>query len=140
MAIAGVGAAFRRWSGSAWVPIAQINSISGPGMTRETIDTTSLDTTGGYRTFITGFRDGGTMELTMNFTRAAYDLMKTDFEATATVNYELTLPDADNTTFEFEGLVTDLPLEVPTDDKVAMTVTIKISGQVTVNSGSGSGA
>jgi predicted secreted protein len=107
-------------------------------MTRDFIDVTSLDSTGGYREFIAGFRDGGTVNLTMNFTRTTYDLMKTDFEDDAAQNYEILLPDNDSTSFEFEGLVTELPLEIPTDDKVTANVTIKIVGQVTVNSGSGS--
>ena len=66
---AGVGTLFRRWSGTAWVNIAEINSISGPNMSRDTIDVTSLDSTGGYREFIPGFRDGGTVQLAMNFVR-----------------------------------------------------------------------
>lgn len=137
-AFAGVGTMFRRWSGAAWVNIAEINSISGPSMTRDTIDVTSLDSTGGYREFITGFRDGGTVQLTMNFTRATYDTMKTDFESDDLQDYEIMLPDNENTSFEFSGLVTEIPLEIAADDKVTATVTIKISGEVTVESGSGS--
>ena len=52
-------------------------------------------------------------------------------------NYEIVLPDAENTTLEFEGLVTELPLTVPADDKVTADVTIQITGEVTLNSGSG---
>lgn len=135
---AGVGTQFRRWSGSAWVPIAEINSITGPGMTRDTIDVTSLDSVGGYREFIGGFRDGGTVQLTMNFLRASLDTMKTDFEDDTLQGYEIVLPDDETTTLEFSGLVTELPLEIPPDDKITMTVSIKVSGQVTLNSGSGS--
>lgn len=138
MAIAGVGTVFRRWSGTAWGSIAEVNSITGPSMTRDFIDVTSLDSTGGYREFIAGFRDGGTVVLAMNFTRATYDLMKTDFESDAAVLYEIVLPDPDQTSLEFMGLVTELPLTVPTDDKVTADVTIKVDGQVTVNSGTGS--
>lgn len=138
LAKAGVGTQFRRWSGAAWVAIAEINSITGPGMTRDTIDVTSLDSTGGYREFIGGFRDGGTVQLTMNFIRASLDTMKTDFESDTLQGYEIVLPDDETTTLEFSGLVTELPLEIPPDDKITMTVSIKVSGQVTLNSGSGS--
>jgi predicted secreted protein len=137
-AIAGVGTLFRRWSGSAWVNIAEINSITGPGMTRETIDVTSLDSTGGYREFIGGFRDGGTVVLAMNFTRAGLDTMKDDFESDDLQSYEIVLPDDENTTVEFTGVVTELPLTITPDDKVTQDVTIKVSGEVTVDSGSGS--
>ena len=139
-AIAGVGTKFRRWSGSNWVDIAEINSIDGPSKSRDTIDVTSLDSTGGYREFIGGFRDGGTVTLPMNFTRATYDAMNTDFESNVLQNYEILLPDLEGTSFEFEGLVSELGMAVPTDDKVTADVTIKVSGQVTINSGSGSSA
>lgn len=146
LAISGVGTQFRRWSGTAWAALAEISSISGPTMTRDFIDVTSLDSVGGYREFIAGFRDGGTVSLTMNFTRATYDLMKQDFEDDTAKFYEIVLPDKDangnliNTSFEFEGLVTELPLEIPTDDKVTANVTIKVNGMVTVNSGAESGS
>jgi len=139
-AIAGVGTEFRRWNGANWVNIAEINSITGPTKSRDTIDVTSLDSTGGYREFIGGFRDGGTVTLPMNFTRDTYDLMNTDFESDALQNYEILLPDSAGTSFEFEGLVTELGLAIPADDKVTADVTLKVSGQVVVNSGSGSSA
>lgn len=137
-AVAGVGTLFRRWNGSAWVELAEITNISGPGMTRDVIDVTSMTSTGGYREFIAGFRNPGTMNLTMNFRRDTYDLLKSDFESDELQNYEIVLPDTENTTFEFEGLVTELPLSIPPDDKISAEVVIQISGEVTVNSGSGS--
>jgi predicted secreted protein len=138
---AGVGTLFRRWNTVThkWVNIAEINSITGPSMSRDTIDVTSLDSTGGYREFITGFRKAGTVALKMNFTRPTYELMKDDFENDALQNYEIVLPDIENTTIEFEGLVTELPLTVPADDKMTADVTIQVSGQVTINSGASSG-
>jgi predicted secreted protein len=141
-AVAGVGTEFRRWGGSTnphWVAIAEINSITGPGMSRDTIDVTSLDSTGGYREFITGFRNAGTITLAMNFTRDTYETMLTDFESNVHQNYEISLPDIETTTWEFQGLVTELPLNIPADDKITADVTIQISGQVIINSASGSG-
>lgn len=138
--VAGAGTEFRRWDsdGGSWEKVAWVNSISGPDASRETIETTSLDATDKYRTFIAGFRDSGSISLSMTFTREEYDIMKGDFEDDIAKNYEMILPDADNTSLEFEGLVTECPLEVPADDKLTMEISIKISGKVTVASGSGS--
>ena len=141
MAIAGVGTVFNRWdptSGSAggWKRIAEINNITGPGMSRDTIDTTTLDTQDGYRTFIAGFRNAGTMTLAMNFTQASYLLMKGDFESNDPVAYQVVLPDTEETVIEFDGLVTEIPLTIPTDDKITADVTIQISGPVDVFKGS----
>lgn len=130
-AVAGVGTRFLRNG----LPLAEVNSITGPGMTRDFIDVTSLDSTGGYREFTAGFRDGGTVTLNMNFTRATYALMKQDFEDDEVQDYEIVLPDVDATSVEFLGLVTELPLNIPTDDKITADVTIKVSGQVVINSG-----
>ncbi len=141
-AVSGAGTEFRRWNSStgAWAKIAEINSISGPRATHATIDVTSLDSTGGYREFITGFRDAGTVTLNMNFTRSGWETMQTDFESDTAVNYEIVLPDAENTTIEFQGLVTECPLDIPMDNKITCSIVIKISGQITVASGSGPSA
>ena len=140
-AVAGVGTRFRRWNTTltAWEDISEINSINGPTKSRDTIDTTSLDSTGGYREFIAGFRDGGTVSLSMNFTRDTYELMNNDFESDVAQNYEIVLPDVENTTLEFVGFVTEVPLSIPTDDKITADVTIKVSGKPVINSGASSG-
>lgn len=139
-AFSGVGTKFRRWDGAGnWENLAEVNSISGPTMTRDFIDVTSLDSTGGYREFITGFRDAGTVSLAMNFTWDSYKKMLKDFQSSTAQNYEVLLPDTNGTSFEFSGLVTECPIEVPTDDKVTANITIKVSGQVIFNAGSGSG-
>ena len=138
-AVSGVGTKFQRWSGSTWVTLAEVNSITGPTMTRDFIDVTSLDSTGGYREFITGFRDAGTISCTMNFTHASYELLLADFESAVAQNYQIILPDVGDTGFCFEGLVTEIPLSIPADDKVTVDLTIKISGQVLINSGGSTG-
>lgn len=135
-AIAGVGSQFKRESDESsgtFHAIAEINSITGPGMTRDTIDVTSLDSTGGYREFITGFRDGGEVTLEMNFTLDGYNQMKDDFEVDDTHNYQIVLPDTGATTLEFAALVTSLPLSVPTDDKITISVILKVTGEVTLS-------
>ena len=137
-AVSGVGTQFKRWSGSTWVAIAEINSITGPGMTRDTIDVTSLDSLGGYREFIAGFRNAGTVSLSMNLTQASFSTMLTDFEDPATQNYEIQIHSL-GIYLEFEGLVTELPMTIPPDDKITMDVTIQISGPVSLTSASGSG-
>lgn len=134
-AISGVGTEFKRGDGASnetFTTVAEVNSITGPGMTRSFIDATSLDSTGGWREYITSFRDGGTISLNMNYTLAVYNDMMEDFESDSSVNYQLVLPDTGSTTLEFAAYVTDLPLTIPTDDKITMSVTMKISGQVTL--------
>jgi len=138
--IAGVGTLFRRWDGANWVNISEIKNIGGPSKSRTTIDVTSLDATGGYKEFIAGLKDPGGVTLAMIFRRDTYEIMKDDFEDDNLQNYEIFLPDVEYTSFEFEGLVTELPLTIPTDEAITCDVVIKISSEVTLNSGSGSSA
>lgn len=136
-AISGVGTVFNRGDGTSsesFTAIAEINTITGPNKTRDTIDVTSLDSTGGYKEFIGSFRDAGEVTLGMNFTLAGYSDMNADFELDTLVNYQIVLPDTGNTTFEFAALVTSLGLAIPMDDKITADVTLKISGEVTLTS------
>jgi predicted secreted protein len=144
-ALSGVGTLFQRWNGANYVSISEIQSITGPGMSRDTIDVTSLSSTGGYREFIAGFRKGGTFVLKMNFVRENFDMFLTDYQSEQMQNFRVVLPDKDNTTIDCEALVTDFPMTIPTGAQITCDVTITISGQPVINSdfpyqpGSGSG-
>jgi len=136
-AFAGVGTKFQRWDGAAWQDIAEVNSIDGPGMTKDVLEVTSLDTDAGYNEFITGFAEGGTLTLDMNFTRETYELMKEDFESDEVRSYRIQLPDYDlaPSTFTIEGLVIELPITMTADDKVTADVVIQITSQVILDDG-----
>lgn len=139
-ATAGLGTKFYRWANSQWNAVAAITAISGPSKSRTTIDVTTLDTEEGYMEFIGGLRDPGTVTLSMNFTNAGYALLNTDFESNERGNYQIVLPDDEETTLEFEALVTELPLAVEINDKITADVTFKVSGKVTLTNGASSGA
>jgi predicted secreted protein len=138
-AVTGIGAEFRRYNTgtSKWERIAELTSFDGPNKKRDTVDVTSLDSTDGYKEFIGGLRDAGEVKLPMHFTRDGYDLANDDFESDTKQNYEISLPDPDNTTFSFLGLITALELKVAGDKAISADFTVKISGPVTINSGSG---
>jgi len=127
-AFSGQGTIFKR-AGS---PVSEINSITGPGKSRDTIDVTRLEDTDGYRQFIGGLRDPGTVTLNMNYTAAGYSLLNGDFEDDDLVEYSIELPNGKGT-FTFNGLVTEVPVSIPIGDKVTVDVTIQISGPVTVS-------
>jgi hypothetical protein len=137
MAISGVGTIFRRYNTTlqAWEDIGEIKSISVSGMQRATHDVTPLNVLGGYRKFVTGLRDAGQISLSMFFTRTTYDLMKADFESDVEKDYEILLPDTENTSIRVSGLVTETPLTIP-EEAVTSDVTIKVSGIIVDDSGS----
>lgn len=125
-AITGQGTIFKRND----VPIGEINSIDGPTKSRETIEVTRLEDVDGYRQYIAGLREPGTVTLNMNFTRENYDLLNADFESDTIQTYAIELPDEDETVFTFNGFVTELPISIPIGDKITCDVTIQISGKV----------
>lgn len=132
--ISGQGTSFERSTdgGTTYVPLANVYNISGPGMSRDIIEITTYDSNG-YRDKIGGLRDGGQVTFTMNFTRAAYQLMKDDYDTDLPVNYQIVLPDTDGTTLPFLGLVTELPMTIPEGDRITADITIEISGTVTIS-------
>lgn len=125
-AITGQGTIFKRNG----VAIGEINSIDGPTKSRETIEVTRLEDVDGYRQYIAGLREPGTVTLNMNFTRGNYDMLNADFESDTIQSYAIVLPDEDETVFTFSGFVTELPISIPIGDKITCDVTIQISGKV----------
>lgn len=127
--ISGQGTRFEREDGGSFSAIARVYNINGPGMSRDIIETTTYDSQG-WREKIGGLRDGGTITFTLNFARSTYLIFKGDFENDEPVNYRIVLPDEDETTLTFSGLVTELPLSIPEGDRITCDVTIEISGKV----------
>lgn len=139
-AVSGVGTKFYRWTDSGWVAVAEITNINGPGKSKETIEVTSLDSTGGYREFISSFRDGGTVTLTMNFTRAGYDIMNDEYESDESGNFQIVLPPVVQTSLEFVAIIQELPLAISIDAPITVDVTLKVSGRVVMGTGLNSGS
>lgn len=138
-AVAGIGSLFKRGtehdsSSTTYAAVGEINSISWDGMSRETYDVTTLDSTGGYAEFITGLRDAGSLNIDMNFERDTYISMLADFDSDDPVYWQIVLADTGSTTLTFQGYVTALPLTIPTKDKITCAMTIKITGAPTLSS------
>lgn len=118
-----------------YAKIAEITGISGPDKSRETIQVTSLEHEDGYHRFISGFKDGGSVSLEMNYTFDTYDTMNDDFEDDDNKFYKIELKNGDK--FEFEGLVTNLPLGISVGDRITANTTIQVSGKVDATEGTG---
>lgn len=52
---------------SVWIPIANVTTINNSGKDAEEIDFTHLGSTGGFREFRQGFKDGGTIGIEYHF-------------------------------------------------------------------------
>jgi len=117
--------------------IGSVNSISAVEITLETMDTTTLNSTSGFREFIGTLYSGGEVTLECNYDPSDADGqggLKADQVAKLVQSFELIFPAETGTTVTFNGVITKWGIgDVKVDGKVALTVVIKISGEVTVN-------
>lgn len=113
--------------------IANVSDISGPSRSRESIEVTAHDSPNKYREHIKGLKDGGEVEITLNFdpSDATHTALDGDFEEDDLRTYQIVLlpGSADEHTWEFAAMVTDLGEEYPIDNKMERSVTFKISGK-----------
>lgn len=119
--------------------VAQVLSISGPSISRETIDTTDADATNDWRTFIASYIDGGEVTIEINYDpdNATHEYAAAgilyDFYAATAHGWTLTFSDATPTTWTFSGLVTGFEPSMSHDGVLTASVTIKVMGEVTFN-------
>lgn len=141
----GFGTLFKRATtitpGTTFVTIANVTNIKGPDRKRETIDVTAHDSADGWMEFIGGLKDGGEIQLDLNYDpeEATHDL-DGDFDDDAPRNYRVViLPGTiDEWTWTIKGIMTNLGDEFPYDDKMARTITIKVTGKPVLMQSSGS--
>mgnify|MGYP000866049434 CR=1 FL=1 len=121
------------------VTVAGLTSIGGLELSADTIDTTTLDSDGGYREFIGGFKDGGEVSLEGYFIpetgkgqKELYDL----FESGSKETFEIQFPN-DIASWEFDGVVTGFSTSADLEDPLAFSCTIKVSGKPTLTVGAG---
>ena len=135
-AISALGTLLQVSDGSAtpvYATIAEVKSIDGPGLTADTLETTTHSSTGAWKEFITGLLDGGELSFDINFvpTSAGHDaetgLLKA-FTSRQRTGFKLVFPDEDATTWAFDGLVTGFSVSAPTDDFLGASVTVKVTG------------
>ena len=123
---------------STWTVIPGVTSITLPSVTQEYVETTSLDSTGGYREYIGGLKDAGEASFSQNYSRAAMD--QADADDGVKLYYRMTLasPDGGATTgdvHEFEGIRTASPVTDDIGGLVRIDNTLRISGERTYTAG-----
>lgn len=113
--------------------IASIKNITGPGLSVDTIDTTHLASTGNWRTFISGPKDGGEVELDLVWdpTETTHEILEDVLIGGTATAFSTVWSDAGSTTWQFNGLVTGLSPAAPFGDHLTASCTIKITGTPT---------
>lgn len=120
--------------------VAQVKDISGPSMSRETIDVTNHQSPSGYAQFLASIADGGEITFTVEYDPqdGSHDqttgLLKLMGE-TVTRNWKLIFP-VEVTTgqyagYTFKGIVTGFSPAAPVKGSLTADITIKVAGAVT---------
>ncbi len=111
--------------------LGNVQSISGPNQSKNPIDISTMDSTSKYREKISGMLDAGEITFDMNYegvTNAA--LVETLLGQTAVWNINISegTNAATSSNFLVNGFITSLGHEIPFDDKISQSITIKCSG------------
>lgn len=124
--------------GTSYTDIGQVSSITGPGLSRETIDVTTHDSASWWREFIKSLKDGGEVSFDIMYdpVLGTHDYstgLLSDFADDDTVAaWRLVFPDAANTTWTFPGIITGAESSEAIDDVLKMSITIKVAGAPTL--------
>lgn len=116
--------------------IGNIVNVGGPEIERETYDVTAHDSTGGWREFIGGLKDGGEVSVELNYDPDIHDVLVGDFDDISARDYRLTWPtvegQATGARWAFTAFMTGFAPEGPSDDKLACEITFKVTGKPTL--------
>ena len=115
--------------GATPVAVAEIKSISGPNVTVDTLDTSTFDSTNGYREFTTGLLDGGSVSFTGNCTSANHTALRAVLGVEDT-NTVITFPTDTTITATFSAMLTSLTVDSTHDGIVEISGEFKIDGEI----------
>ena len=117
--------------------LANVTGISGLDSEVSVIDVTSHDSTGSYREKVASFIDAGQVALDVNFDpnvathRATTGGILYLRDQRLTVPWEVKFPGSPSHKVAFQAFVKSAPFDAPFDDKLAMTVTLEVTGSAT---------
>lgn len=117
-------------SPEAFTAVAGITSITPPGLSRDSIDATQMNSLEKWREFIAGLKDAGECTIEGHFVPGgdAQDDLIAALSADAG-NFRITFPNAN--TWTFSAFCTGFETTDPLDDKMMFTATFKLSGKPT---------
>jgi predicted secreted protein len=111
--------------------VAEVTNVGFLDVSAETIDVSSHDSADQWREFVAGMKDAGELSMEVNYDPALHGTIFAELGGDAK-GHRITLPDAGGATVEFDAIVTGFSGSAPFDDKLAATITIKVTGPVTI--------
>jgi hypothetical protein len=109
--------------------IAGLTSIGGLELSADTIETTTLGTSG-WRTFMQGLKDGGEVSLSGYFDTSdtGQNAIYNAFTAGTAQTFAIIFPSTLGAEWDFTGIVTGITTGAELEDLVSFEATVKVSG------------
>lgn len=130
---AGLGTQLQRGNGATpevFTTIAKVTAFKGPSSSTTMLDTTALDTEGGFNTFIPSLKKGGDLTVTLDFMpdSDSHQLLLGDWENRTARDFQIIWPDGVTTWGPFVAYVSKWEPDVATEKILSASITLTISG------------
>jgi predicted secreted protein len=117
--------------------IAELKSISGPDLSRDSLDVTTHNSPGRWRQFIAGLKDGGQITFNINYvpTDPTHDNVSgllSLFNDEDEHNIKLVFPDAGTTEWILPCIIVGFSATEPVDNVIDAAITLKVAGTPTL--------
>lgn len=133
----GFGTLLKRGDGTTptevFTAIANPTNISGPNITRNTIDVTAHDSPNRHMEFVGGLINPGEVSIDINYDPDVHDTLVEDLEDEDPRNYQLVFPAPITATWAFSAVMTGFQQTAPYDGKLTATLTFQVSGKPTIS-------
>lgn len=141
----GIGTVLSRGAGTNPVPVpgsdtfnavGQVLEISGPNVSKERVEVTSLDSVSGFKDYLSGSKDAGELQITLAWdpANAQHQGIIADAKASTAAsqrNWRIVWADSGSYQVDFKGEVISAERSTRPNEAVTLSVTIAISGDVT---------
>jgi predicted secreted protein len=117
--------------------LTNVTNVSGFDADVEEIDVTSHDSVGRYREFVSSFIDAGEVSIDINYNPREVTHRQTTGGVMFLLNsgiiapWKVKFPTNAGDSVSFMGFVKSMPLDLPYDDKMSATITVRVSGSAT---------
>jgi len=124
----GIGCVLSKWVTDTWVEIVEVTNLSWDGASRESIDVFKLNNEDEFMNKVQGTMNSNSISATILFNQAQFIILKADMETRGNIDYQIKLPDGEG--IEWSGFITELPLDMGSDDVMQGDISIEIDGPV----------
>lgn len=113
-----------------WVTLAEAKGMALPPLSRDAIDASHECAPNEWRTFVTGLRSGGEIDVVMNFIASTYLTLQTELEDTLSRNRRIVY--ANGTVLAFTARLMGLEQPIASGEVLNATAKFKIDGAVSL--------